>query len=211
MRSTTQEAATAVQSLSLDFSLPNSRSGSVNVSLKPDSDPAENGLKLLFSAQDMDTFKGFPVCEATVEAFGTRGYGSMYGWIQMVRSGEPSTISSVPWEMDPIPFLAGLNTPFCWFGPEPKLYDAPVRTGVQRLDWTCHSYFTYIDDALLSKVVKPVLGFGWGFVIEQGKPSVKALREVSLGTWNEHRGLLEMSFGGWEFHTVATRTHVACS
>lgn len=200
MQSTAEEATTAVQSLCIDFSLPRSRSGKVNVSVKPDSDPTENGLKLLFPAQDMSAFKGFPVCEATVEAFGTRGYGSMYGWIQMVRSGESSDIDSVPWEMDPIPFLAGLNTPFCWFGPEPKLYDAPVRTGVQRLDWTCHSYLTYIEDALLSKVVKPILGFEWGFVIEHGKPSVKVLRQVPLGTWNEHLALLESSFAGWKFH-----------
>ena len=192
-------AATGFQSLSLDFSLPRSRAGSVTASVRTNRDPSNYGLQLLFPGHDMGTFKGFPVCEASVSTLGMQGYGSIYGWIQMVRAGDPSDISTTPWEMDPIPILAGLNTPFAWFGPEPKLFDAPTREGVERLDWTCHSFLTYIEDSLVSKAVIPVLGFQWGFELHGGEPKVKVLRELQLDTWNGHLDLLENSFSGWNF------------
>ena len=192
-------AATGFQSLSLDFSLPRSRAGSVTASVRTNRDPSNYGLQLLFPGHDMGTFKGFPVCEASVSTLGMQGYGSIYGWIQMVRSGEPSNISAAPWEMDPVPILSGLNTPFAWFGPEPKLFDAPMRIGVQELDWTCHSFLAYIEDGLMSKDLKPVLGFEWGFELHNGEPKLKMLRELQLSAWNEQLDLLESSFMGWKF------------
>lgn len=197
---TDRPAATEVQSLDLEFSLSHSRAGSVTASVKADNDPTKYGLQLIFPDHDTNTLEGFPVCEATVSTVGTQGYGSIYGWIQMVRSGEPSAVSAAPWEMDPIPILAGLNTPFAWFGPEPKLFDAPMRTGVQELDWTCHSFLTYIEDGLMSKDVKPVLGFEWGFELRNGKPKLKVLRELQLSSWDEQLDLLESSFTGWKFN-----------
>ena len=149
----------------------------------------------------MSTFEGFPVCEASVKTHGDmQGYGSIYGWIQMVRAGDPSD-STTPWEMDPIPILADLNTPFAWFGPEPKLFDAPTREGVDQLDWTCHSFLTYIEDSLVSKAVIPILGFQWGFELHGhgSKPKIKVLRELQLDAWNGHLDLLENSFSGWSF------------
>ena len=200
MQSTDHPATTGMQSLSLKFSLSHSRAGSVTASVKANNDPSKYGLQLIFPDQDTTTLKGFPVCEATVSTVGTQGYGSIYGWIQMVRSGEPSEINAAPWEMDPIPILADLNTPFAWFGPEPKLFDAPMRIGVQELDWTCHSFLTYIEDGLMSKNVKPVLAFEWGFELHNGTPKLKLLRELQLGAWNEHLDLLESSFRGWRFN-----------
>lgn len=201
MQSTENPAATEeVQSLSLKFSLSNSRAGSVTASVKADNDPSKYGLQLIFPNRDTKIFRHFPICEATVSTVGTRGYGSIYGWIQMVRSGESSTISAAPWEMDPIPILADLDTPFAWFGPEPKLFDAPMRIGVQELDWTCHSFLTYVEDGLMSKDVKPVLGFEWGFELHDGEPKLKVLRELQLSAWNDQLGLLESSFTKWKFN-----------
>jgi hypothetical protein len=197
---TDHPTTTDVQSLNLKFSLTHSRAGSVTACVKADTDPSRYGLQLIFPDENTDTLKGFPVCEATVSTVGTRGYGSIYGWIQMVRSGEPANISASPWEMDPIPILADLNTPFAWFGPEPKLFDAPMRIGVQELDWTCHSFLTYIEDGLMSKDVKPVLGFEWGFELHDGTPKLKLLRELHLSAWNEKLDLLERSFTGWKFN-----------
>lgn len=189
-----------VQSLNLEFSLPNSRAGSVTASVKADNDPSKYGLQLIFPDHDTKIFRDFPICEANVSTVGTQGYGSIYGWIQMVRSGELPTTSAAPWEMDPIPILADLNTPFAWFGPEPKLFDAPMRIGVQELDWTCHSFLTYIEDGLMSKDVKPVLGFEWGFELRGGEPKLKLLRELQLTAWNDQLGLLESSFTEWKFN-----------
>jgi hypothetical protein len=200
MQSEAHRAATEVQSLCLEFSLSHSRTGSVTASVEADNDPSKHGLQLIFPDQDTNALKGFPVCEATVTTAGTRGYGSMYGWIQMVRSGQPSSISAALWEMDPIPILADSNIPFAWFGPEPKLFDAPMRIGVQELDWTCHSFLVYIEDALMSKDLKPVLGFEWGFELHNGEPKLKELRELQLSAWNEHLGLLESSFTEWRFN-----------
>ncbi|GAB7335632.1 hypothetical protein MBLNU13_g07955t1 [Cladosporium sp. NU13] len=197
---TDHPATTDVQSLTLKFALAHSRAGAVTAFVKADNDPSKYGLQLILPNENTNTLQGFPVCEATVSTIGTRGYGSIYGWIQMVRSGGPSNISGAPWEMDPIPILADLNTPFAWFGPEPKLFDAPIRIGVQDLDWTCHSFLTYIEDGLMSKDVKPVLGFEWGFELHNGTPKLQILRELHLSAWNEQLDLLERSFTGWKFN-----------
>ena len=200
MPSTDQPTTNDFQSLNLKFSPSHSRAGSVTATVKADTDPSRYGLQLIFPNEGINTLKGFPVCEATVSTVGTQGYGSIYGWIQMVRSGEPAGISATPWEMDPIPILAGLNTPFAWFGPEPKLFDAPMRIGVQELDWTCHSFLAYIEDGLMSKDVKSVLGFEWGFELHNGTPKLKVLRELRLSAWNDQLDLLERSFAGWKFN-----------
>jgi hypothetical protein len=42
----------------------------------------------------------------------------------------------------------------------------------------------------MTKRVVPLLGFEWGFWIEEGKPLVKEIRKLDVEVWNEH---LELS------------------
>lgn len=190
------------QFLDLSFRLSPLRKGDVKVSVQTNHNPEQLGCDLLFPPkpnQSISAFTSFPACSASVRSTVAQGYGAMYGWIQLVQISPSLLTPDTPWEMDPVPITADLNTPFVWFGPEPSLFDAPMREGVESLDWKCHSFLAAIDDCVISKNVKPVLGFEWGFWIDGGDVSIKALREVKLEEWDEHLALLRGRFEGWTF------------
>ncbi|KAK5164487.1 uncharacterized protein LTR77_009693 [Saxophila tyrrhenica] len=182
------------QTLELNLDLSHhGRKAQVSVTVQPNTDPSLYGCTLLFPSKPSSTFANFPVCEATVRAIGMKGYGSMYGWVQMTRD------SSHDWEMDPAPIFQGLDTPFCWFGPEPSLFDCPMRENVRDFDWTCHSFLAWLPDCLMSKDVRPGVGFEWGFWIEDGEVRVKALKRLGDGEWDGHLPMLREKFPSWTF------------
>ncbi|OKL57853.1 hypothetical protein UA08_06731 [Talaromyces atroroseus] len=188
------------QTLHLPFTVPNRSSAYVNVSVSRNDDPKRYGFSLLFPNHRLSDFVGFPVCHATVHSPGSRGYASMYGWIQITRAAnDREAAESSAWEMDPVPMIADLKTPFCWFGAEPKLFDAPAREGVREIDWTARSFLTYIEDGLMSKVVHPILAFEWGFDIHDGEKSIKPLQQLGAAPWNEHLALFADQYPDWRF------------
>ena len=189
------ESISSRQTLEISFELSKRRSGTVNVSVEPDADPEQNGHLIIWPDEDTSKFLGFPECHATVRTTGLKGYGSMYGWIQMVKSAA----SDDKWEMDPIPITKDLNTPFVWFGAEPSLYDGPSWWLSRDLDWICHSFLAYVGDGVISKDVTPILGFEWGYWMQVGKVYVKRLRQVDLGDWDEQLELLKSQHEGWIF------------
>ena len=193
------EAISELQQLDLTFELSNLRKGNVKVSVQTNNNSEIYGCDLLFPNEPKSQFNSFPACEATVRSTGAKGYGAMYGWIQMTQISESVLTSEMPWEMDPLPITADLNLPFGFFGPEPSLFDSPMRKGIKTLDWMCHSFLGAIDDCLISKDVRPVLGFEWGFWIEDGKVSIKALRALKIEEWDHQLPLLRGKFDGWQF------------
>lgn len=107
------------------------------------------------------------------------------------------------WEMDLIPISETLNFPLIYFGTEPRLFDAPFRLHREDMDWTAWSFLTYIPDCLMTKVVHPILGFEWGFRIEGGEVTIKALKMVDVQeAWEVQRDLMEKRFPGWTFGPV---------
>lgn len=194
------------QNLTLEFSVSHRRKGTVSVSVRPDDEPEVQGMDLLFPNTPASDFLGFPLCHATVQsAAQARGYASMYGWIQLVRcnqskSGDAKLSDADEWEMDPIPITSDLNTPFVWFGPEPSLFDGPSRPRDLQVDWICRSYLAYIGDVALTRDVRPILGFEWGFWMRGGEVFVKPLQRLEDNAWSEHLGLLRNKFAGWTFH-----------
>lgn len=159
-----------------------------------------------FPEQPMNAFLDFPVCNARVRSPDDDGYAAVYGWIQMVREAPldfQSSQSSDLWELDPIPTTANIDTPFIWFGPEPQLFDAPFRANRTDMDWTCWSFLTYIEDALMSKSVRPILVFEWGFEIDCGNVCIKSLSLINVrDAWEQQREMLEKMFGSWSFGPV---------
>ncbi|KAK5125876.1 hypothetical protein LTR08_005123 [Meristemomyces frigidus] len=129
----------------------------------------------LFPNHPLSTFHGFPTCTAKIQASSDVGYAATYGWIQMVREAPTAAAAAhAKWAMDPVPILADLNTPFAWFGSEAQLFDAPSRTERGELDWNCWSFLAYIEDSLLSRAVRPIRAFEWGFrIAEGGEVSIK--------------------------------------
>lgn len=188
------------QTLHLPFTAPNRSPAFVDISISTNNDPKRYGFDLLFPNHPLSDFVGFPICQANVHSTESRGYASMYGWIQITRvANDSEATKSSAWEMDPVPMTAGLNTPFCWFGSDPRLFDAPAREGVREIDWTARSFLAYIEDGLMSKVVHPILAFEWGFEIHDGEKTIKPLKQLGTDPWNEHRAFFTEQFPGWKF------------
>lgn len=207
MSTLSYEAVPGQQRLDLDFQISNLRKGKVSVFVEPNQDPTNYGCDLILQDHPGSDFNGFPACEAKVRSTGAKGYGSMYGWIQLFRCTEAALTENDPWDMDPVPIHNDLNTPFCWFGPEPSLFDCPMRDRAKRCDWVCHSFLTYTEDCLISKDVRPILGFSWGFWITKGQVMVKPLQKLEVAAWNEHLPLLRAKYPGWEFREPQDGDH----
>ena len=82
----------------------------------------------------------------------------------------------------------------------------PSRTGQSRreIDWEARSFLCYVRDVGLTRDVRPVLAFQWGFWIEGkgkgGEVKVKRAREVEVEeAWEECMGLFEARFPSWKF------------
>lgn len=195
------------QSLSYSFKVPSRHTATVQVTVQPNKRPTDVGSNLILPEQPLEAFADFPVCRAKVRAPEESGYAAMYGWIQMVREAPLNAASSTKrsdlWELDTIPILSDADNPFVWFGPEPQLFDGPCRANRTDTDWTAWSFLTYIDDCVMTKCVCPILVFEWGFQIENGDVTIKALRRVDVHeAWEQQREMLEQKFGSWSFKSA---------
>jgi hypothetical protein len=132
--------------------------GNVDVECIPNDDPAGYGT---FAADAL----GFPVCTATVD-YPRRGYRSMFGWVQLVRSTDNESRGE-QFEVDPFALFGDAGSPYCWYGTEPTLFDAPSRRDRAPLAWLSYSFLatTPIDELLAGnpRRVVPIAGFSWGF------------------------------------------------
>ena len=105
--------------------------GSVDVECVPNDDPPSYG------SWWPDAF-GYPVCTARV-AYPGRGYRAMLGWVQLVRSSDNDS-GGEHFEADPFALFGDAPSPYCWFGIEPTLFDAPSRPEAAPAEWVAHSF-----------------------------------------------------------------------
>jgi hypothetical protein len=133
---------------------------------------------------------GFPVCSATVQ-YPRRGYRAMFGWVQLVRSTD-NEARGEQFEVDPFALFGDARSPYCWYGTEPTLFDAPSRLDRSPLTWLSHSFLatTPIDEVLAGspRRVVPLTGFSWGFDLRDDD-SV-ALREIAALTSSDWEAVL---------------------
>jgi hypothetical protein len=172
--------------------------GSVSITIEGNDDPAHWGLDLVFpGATDLSYCLGFPVCTAHV-AFGTvAGYGANMGWIQVVKS----TDGGEAWEMDVWPANAGLESPFAYAGWKPTLFDAPAREDRKtHNDWTAQSFLCVLDDAVMTRRVRMLVAFQWGFVVRDGQIEIKRVQALGSAEWQARLGLLREKYPRWMFH-----------
>ena len=105
--------------------------GRVEVECVPNDDPSSYGTVAA------DAY-GFPVCTATVD-YPRRGYRAMFGWVQLVRSTDNASRGE-QFEVDPFDLFADARSPYCWYGTQPTLFDAPSRRDRAPLAWLSHSF-----------------------------------------------------------------------
>ena len=170
-------------------------SGLISVSVTPNTDPGAIGYSLLSGGLPTDAARGFPVCRATI-AYPAEGYAAVFGWTQMVRSTD-----SAPdrFEMDPIALYRQVPTPYAWFGVRPELFDAPSRGSRHDMTWEAHSFLCVAPDAVLTRRVQAIAGFGWGFTINHQDITLAGPAALRPQAWDSQLDLLRTSYPDWIF------------
>jgi hypothetical protein len=153
--------------------------GNLEVECVPNDDPAGYGTVA------SDAY-GFPVCTARVE-YPRRGYRSMFGWVQLVRSTD-NTSRGTEFEVDPFALFGDARSPYCWYGTEPTLFDAPSRLERAPLEWLSYSFLatTPLAEVLSGnpRRVVPIAGFSWGFDVgADGSIALRAVETLTTAEW----------------------------
>ncbi len=168
--------------------------GGVHIECVPNTDPDFYGCW-------SSVAQGFPVCTATVN-YPARGYRSMLGWVQLVRSTDNES-GGLRFELDPFGLFGDAPSPYCWYGQRPTLFDAPSRPDRVPLEWVAHSFLaaTPLDEVaqLKARRVVPLVGFSWGFS-DSGENVI--LSDIELLTdreWTMHLDLLRLGYPLWVF------------
>ena len=205
-----------VQTLHIPFHIPERGPCSIEATVWPNEDPKRYGHGLITDGPGQKA-TGCPIIRIKVNSHEMKGYAAMYGWIQLVATGDvgdwnvllPSDLSKAPWVMDPVHITDGLDYPFTWFGEEPTLFDAPGQPNNNTLDWVSRSFLCYLDDPVGNRrekvqIAKPILAIEWGFWMDDYKPYVKEVKQVDIAVWNEHLDLYRSKFKGWSFPEVSS-------
>ena len=149
---------------------------------------------------------GYPVCTARVRYPG-RGYPAMFGWVQLVRSTDNDS-GGKQFETDPFPLFGDAPSPYCWYGIEPTLFDAPSRPEKPPAEWVAHSFLatTPIAEVLEGnpRRVVPVLGFTWGFYSRRGSIELRDIARLAAADWDAHLPVLRASHPLWRFTALGS-------
>lgn len=140
---------------------------------------------------------GYPLCRATID-YPFRGYGSLMGWIQLVRSDDNHS-GGERFEMDPLEFLGEQEHPFCWLGLAPTLFDAPSRPDRADMHWRAHTFLCVPDDVGNGLEARPMLGFSWGFTAAGGEIELEPPALLGDADWDEHLTTLAERHPAWLF------------
>lgn len=144
---------------------------------------------------DSGVARGFPVVRASIEYEG-EGYGAVMAWIQVIRYRIGDADEQV--EVDQPPQLHESGMPYCFWGPNPSFFDAPSMARDAVL-WTADAFLTATPDAAMTRVVRPVCGFRWGYEVAGGRPEPLPLVEAPPDAWESAREVLDERYPGWEF------------
>jgi len=143
---------------------------------------------------------GYPVCTARVTYSG-RGYRAMVGWVQLVCSTDNKS-GGEGFEMDPFALFGDAPTPYCWYGIEPTLFDAPSRPDAPPAEWIAHSFLatTPMLEVMEGnpRRVLPLLGFAWGFDA-RGAIELRTITRLTTSDWDAHLPVLRSSYPLWTF------------
>lgn len=69
----------------------------------------------------------------------------------------------------------------------------------QGVRWVAEAYLATSPDALMTRTVQPLCGFGWGYDTTFRPPELLPLGRLSADAWNSARAVLEKRYPAWEF------------
>lgn len=164
------------------------RPGRVTVTCATTTDPALLGA---FPAA-----VGLPHLTARVE-YQEHGYRALFGWVQLVRSTDNLSCGD-GFELDPFALFADAPSPYCFFGFEPTLFEAPARDVRARMEWVAHAFLAYSPLDSDDREVVPIVGFSWGFDgDDRERVTPRELRRLADDDWAHHVPLLRSTFPAW--------------
>ena len=174
-------------------------SGQVTVQYGVNEDPIRWGYAVLeLKWAHPDLVRGFPVIQATVE-HPAEGYAADMGWLQVVRyesrdagEGERATVFDVP------PQLAEIEMPYAAFGVRPTFFDAP-STDRKDVSFDADTFLVYTPDAVMTRVIRPICGFKWGYQVRDGDVLLNPLSVADASDWERDLPDLRRRFPTWTF------------
>jgi len=175
--------------------------GEVSVDYGVNDDPVRWGYDVL----DLDWFTpervhGFPVIQASVK-HPAEGYAADMGWLQVVRydvkdpgEEEHQVVFDVP------PQLSETESPYAAFGVRPTFFDAPAA-GAKNMVWDADTFLAYSPDAVLSRVIRPLCGFSWGYRASNGVIQLSPLSIAGPEEWERNLPDLRGRYPTWSFES----------
>jgi hypothetical protein len=164
--------------------------GRVEVDVVANADPLSLGC-------DNDNLQ-FPACTAKVRYAGG-GYQAMFGWVQLVRSTDATTAD---FEIDPYFLFPDIDSPYCFYGYKPTLFDAPGRTHRDDIDWIAHSFLAATPTEYGARQVMSLQGFSWGFCIRSRVIHLAPAVPLMPIDWTNHVPYLRAAYPSWQFDPV---------
>jgi hypothetical protein len=161
------------------------RPGHVLVRYGTNQDPERWGYPLLGLGSLAETSRGFHVVQEDVE-HDAEGYGAVLAWIQIVRSDDLDSGAHTAL-VDHPPQLAGLDLPYAYFGTRPTFFDAPSTDASRNVDWHAQATLVASPDCVMTRRVRGLCAFGWGYRLREGRPDPLPVRELGDPAWREDR------------------------
>ena len=175
--------------------------GRVVVTVERNDDPRRWGCDVLDRALPPETATAFPVCRAAIE-HPAEGYAAAMGWVQLVLSSDSTTPDT--FDVDPLALYRDVDTPFAFFGIKPLFFDAPFRPTKSDLRWEAVTYLAAVEGGVMTKKVRPLLGFTWGFDVASGTVELRPASALPVESWDTHVPLLAARFRAWRFLPVSS-------
>lgn len=189
----------AQPALTLPFTLRGYR-GTVAISYTENQDASAWGFDvpgLVARPFDLTLALGFPVFQATVEYAGP-GYRALMGWIQVITRRDLSS-GAEEVSVDLAPIFDGMDSPFCFFGHAPTLFDAPANPGDAPHIWIAESFLAVCPSVARTRQVAALVGARWGYSLLDGRAQPLPLEPIAADAWNHHLAYLSAQYPSWEF------------
>jgi hypothetical protein len=161
--------------------------GAVEAELAVNDEPSRYGCPELA--------RGFPICRATISPE-ARGYGDFLGWVQLIASD----LHGPDFVVDTFQPLGRPPHPFAFYGFAPILFDAP-HADVDGWSFLAHTFLCGLGKDPLGEPgrIDAVLGFSWGFQLQDGSFAIESIAPLAPSDWDRHLPYLRETYPAWTF------------
>jgi hypothetical protein len=173
-----------------------SHSGRVHVAYGAVADSDGIGFSMLGVGLEPQQPIGYPVIKADID-FDGDGYTALFGWVQILHNTAWGPEAAD--EVDLPPFLLGSEMPTMYFGYLPTMFDAPANPHHPNGDWSAFTFLTAIPDLVISRSVRALTGFHWGYRLASSRPTPMPVQPIGPDDWQSRRTLLAHTFPTWSF------------